>query len=83
MAEKLVEYRIMKAGRGENSSSIGWPNILEYIPFTKHGEYNGEQNRHSCCHLGAHGLDGEILFCKQLNYIVNHCDYCLEERALL
>lgn len=59
MAEKLVEYRIMKAGRGETSSSIGWPNILEHIPFTKHGEYNGEQNRHGCCHLGAHGLDGE------------------------
>lgn len=50
----------MKEPRVERSHPLVGQIFIEYIPFTEHGEYNGEQNKHGCCHLWAHGLDCEI-----------------------
>lgn len=45
--------------------------FCDYIRLTKHVPYNSDQNRHGCCHFGAHGLDVEIDFILQATELYN------------
>lgn len=56
----VCECSIMKEPRIKRSHPLVGQTIFEYIPFTKHGECNGEQNNCGCCHLWVHGSDSEI-----------------------
>lgn len=41
MEEKIRRVECCERIKRKGASYIGWTNIFEYIPFTKHGEYNG------------------------------------------